>query len=85
MIWKSIINILAALLRNAFQRGHQCTALDQLEGQPEWGWECSCGAWGDYFATELRAIEDYRFHISGDKKASKRFGESVAIEGLVNK
>lgn len=85
MIWHTIVNILWALVRNAFQKGHRCLALNQLEGQPEWGWECSCGAWGDYFESELRAIEDYRFHIQGQQRASRRFEESMAIEGLVNK
>jgi len=67
MIWHSILNVLAALIRNAFQRGHKCTSLDRCEYTEQWGWECSCGAWDDCFTTELRAIDSFHLHIQHQK------------------
>lgn len=84
MIWHSILNVLTALLRNAFQKGHRCLRLDG-GGFGQWEWDCSCGAWGAFHHTELSAIQDYSRHVNHSPKASRRFRESVSIEGLVKK
>lgn len=67
MIWPSIRNIIAALIRNALQGKHQCI---RLEGHPEvqgksiesWEWECSCGESYPYHRSELAAIEGFKDH-----------------------
>ena len=63
MIWHSILNVLAALIRNAFQKGHQCIGLEN-DPQFGWTWECSCGDWNDCHDTEVEAIKDFSRHTS---------------------
>lgn len=82
MIWRSTLNIIAALVRNVLQGKHQCTLLEKADGWG-WHWECSCGNWGVFHATENDAIRDYGKHL--DPKAYRRWWESVSIEGLVRK
>ena len=63
MIWRSALNILWALVRNAFQRGHQCVRLEHIHG---WGWEwhCSCGEWDTGDVSEVEAIKGFNRHTS---------------------
>ena len=81
MIWRSAVNILWALVRNALQGKHQCIELE--EDEFSWDWACSCGAWGTFLESENAAIKDYGRHL--DPKAYRRWMESVAIEGLIRK
>lgn len=64
MIWRSVVNILWALVRNAFQHGHHCTALGNDRDGWGWVWECSCGNWGVNNDTEVEAIKDFSRHVS---------------------
>ena len=69
MIWRTVLNVLWALIRNAFQQGHQCTQLEK-DPYPEWGWtwECSCGNWGVNHGTEVEAIKDFHRHTGSKRK-----------------
>lgn len=67
MIWRSALNILAALLRNLFQKGHHCTALSNDREGWGWVWECSCGHWGVNHRTEVEAIKDFSRHVSAER------------------
>ena len=62
MICHTILNILAALIRNAFQRGHQCVRLEKAPEPYDWEWNCSCGALSSRFTTELAAIDSFKHH-----------------------
>ena len=84
MIWRSAVNILWALVRNAFQKGHQCIDLHQSD-YGDWTWNCSCGAWSTFHETELVAIKSFGKHVDHDEPSSRRFWEGVSIEGLVRK
>jgi hypothetical protein len=67
MIWRSTLNILAALIRNFLQGKHQCILLEQAEDTGEWVWECSCGDWDAFSHTELIAIKGFSRHIEREK------------------
>lgn len=66
MIWRSAVNILWALVRNALQGKHQCIL---LEYDLDWGWEwrCSCGDGKSLLASEHAAIKDFGRHLDPKK------------------
>lgn len=66
MIWHSILNILAALIRNVIQGKHLCI---RLEHDEQWGWEwdCSCGEGRCLYPSEVKAIESFGRHIDRQK------------------
>lgn len=70
MIWRSVVNILWALVRNAFQKGHQCIRLEKTtiyNGEDPisvWVWECSCSPLAIGLQdNEAAGIEDFQQHI----------------------
>lgn len=63
MIWRSALNIIAALIRNVLQGKHQCTLLEKEIGWG-WHWQCSCGNWGGFCDSETEAIKDFNRHIN---------------------
>jgi hypothetical protein len=67
MIWRSAVNILWALVRNTLQGKHQCILLAQTEDYGDWQWECSCGAWDVYAASENDAIKGFGRHLDRKK------------------
>ena len=80
MIWRSAVNILRALVRNLFQKGHQCIRLESfipfqqaVPGRPlveVWEWECSCGQSYPYNRSEMSAIDSFNDHIHISEKVS---------------
>lgn len=66
MIWKSALNIIAALIRNALQGKHQCISLRQ-EYHSGWEWVCSCGQSDWAYFTEMHAIKGFGKHLERKK------------------